>query len=359
MKISPLVIRFGALGDMVLTTPLLRALAHRFGSPVDIVTRGNLASELFKHLPFVGSIRTIEHRNGPFILNPDQWSVLQWMKSYRESPVYLLETDPKSTWLCRKAGITNLISALHVRRRVNEHTVDFQSRLGSHETSAKSVPFERYDRGLELTCSDEERSDVMCWLESLGCADHPIIVFQVGNRKVSRTPQNPRNIKDWPEDRWIDVMHGLFDHDSNVRILMTGTGTEASMINRIARTVGDPRIIPLPGLCSLRRLIALLQVSHSMISVDTGPAHIAAAVNCPLIVLFGKTDPRTNMPIARHSPVVVVTGPYGAKVLDGARAWAQYHSMDGIYPRDVMDAWITHLLPNRSQPYRHVLVARP
>ena len=58
----------------------------------------------------------------------------------------------------------------------------------------------------------------------------------------------------------------------------------------------------------MRRLLALLRLAHSCISVDTGPAHIAAALNCPLVVLFGKANPGRFRPVAANSPVQVLQG---------------------------------------------------
>ena len=58
----------------------------------------------------------------------------------------------------------------------------------------------------------------------------------------------------------------------------------------------------------LRRLLALLSMAHSCISVDTGPAHAAAALDCPLVVLFGKASPSRFRPVSRTSQVQVIRG---------------------------------------------------
>jgi ADP-heptose:LPS heptosyltransferase len=50
------------------------------------------------------------------------------------------------------------------------------------------------------------------------------------------------------------------------------------------------------GQVPLTQLPAVLAASHATVSVDTGPAHIAAAVGCPLLVFFGPTDPAVFAP---------------------------------------------------------------
>src|SRR5256884_6051921 len=60
----------------------------------------------------------------------------------------------------------------------------------------------------------------------------------------------------------------------------------------------------------LRQLFALCESAHSMISVDTGPAHAAAALSLPLAVLYGAQSPRYYLPRSPcGSAVVGIGGP--------------------------------------------------
>jgi heptosyltransferase-2/heptosyltransferase-3 len=52
----------------------------------------------------------------------------------------------------------------------------------------------------------------------------------------------------------------------------------------------------------------MLSMAHSCISVDTGPAHAAAALDCPLVVLFGKASPTRFRPLSANSPVEILVG---------------------------------------------------
>jgi len=59
----------------------------------------------------------------------------------------------------------------------------------------------------------------------------------------------------------------------------------------------------------LRRLLALAEIAHSMVTVDTGPAHLAAAVGCPLVVLYGDESPeRWDRRNAMGRPVINLGG---------------------------------------------------
>jgi ADP-heptose:LPS heptosyltransferase len=81
---------------------------------------------------------------------------------------------------------------------------------------------------------------------------------------------------------------------------------------------------------SLRELFALCEVAHSMVSVDTGPAHAAAALGLPLVVLYGAESPRYWLPRSPSgSPVIGLGGPPAAT------------RVSQIPPDAVLDAWHT------------------
>jgi heptosyltransferase-2/heptosyltransferase-3 len=74
--------------------------------------------------------------------------------------------------------------------------------------------------------------------------------------------------------------------------------------------------------------VPLLARCHSLVSVDTGPAHIAAALGCPTVTLFGLADPNRFRPGGVSTPVAVLTGARGGKP-----------DMLGIEPEAVLQAW--------------------
>ena len=88
----PLVVRFGALGDMILLTPVLRALAERHGAPCDVVGSGRFLSDLYTGLPYVGERFVIGSRKTPYWFNPDQWALVRWLRTRQPSPVYVLSS---------------------------------------------------------------------------------------------------------------------------------------------------------------------------------------------------------------------------------------------------------------------------
>jgi ADP-heptose:LPS heptosyltransferase len=184
----------------------------------------------------------------------------------------------------------------------------------------------------------EEQADCNRCLQSLHCLDHPLVLIQAPSRNRNKFKWQTDK-KAWPFQRWAEVIRHILRVLPESRVLLCGMRNEQGITLRMAKEIGDTRVLSVAGIASLRRLFALTRVAHSMISVDTGPAHAAAALRCPLVVLFGKTDPREIGPVGNPSLIKIVTGPPGAPELPGNIEWGKYHNMEGISVESVIQAW--------------------
>jgi heptosyltransferase I len=103
--------------------------------------------------------------------------------------------------------------------------------------------------------------------------------------------------KRWPIKHYIQLVERLAASDSRLRFLFLGNGKSDSAGPRLSQAAPG-RCLDLTGRTSLLELVEWLRLSRLLITNDTGPMHIAAALNKPVVALFGPTDPRR-------------TGPYG------------------------------------------------
>ncbi len=99
--------------------------------------------------------------------------------------------------------------------------------------------------------------------------------------------------KRWPAERfgrlaaWLHARHGLWS------VVLWGPG-EAELAAAAAAASGGTAVVAPPT--SLSDLVALSREARLMVSGDTGPTHIAAAVGTPIVALFGPTSPARNGP---------------------------------------------------------------
>jgi heptosyltransferase-1 len=117
-------------------------------------------------------------------------------------------------------------------------------------------------------------------------------------------PGSTHRDKCWPARRFA----GLADKISsqfNLSIAATGTACEKDTVEIMKNQANVP-IANLAGQTSLSELIALLRAAKLVISNDTGPGHIAAALGVPLVMIFGRSNPARVAPYARPQCVVAI-----------------------------------------------------
>ena len=311
----PLVCRFGALGDMVLLTPLLQQLYLRSGLPCDIVGVGGWNRALFAEMPWVRDVYSIDSRSAPYWFNRSQRELVRQLRHRQHRFVWVCETSSKSYRLLARAGITraNSINQLDLEPVAGEHYCDKWLRLGNLSPTGFDAPsLTENPSGTRLFVSQNETLECHDWLENLGLdSAAPLLCIQAGSKRTSRRGRANRasNSKYWHESLWAELIDAIVARLPGVQVMLCGVPAESDMCDAIkVRCSNQGQVHNVTDDLPLRRLLALLSMAHSCISVDTGPAHAAAALDCPLVVLFGKASPSRFRPVSRSSPVQVIQG---------------------------------------------------
>jgi lipopolysaccharide heptosyltransferase I len=102
--------------------------------------------------------------------------------------------------------------------------------------------------------------------------------------------------KRWPAERFARLADQL--SEDGVRVILVGGSAEVDVTNEVRRQMKHDAL-NLGGATTLRQLAALLRRANLLVTNDSGPMHLAAALGTPVVALFGPTDPRR-------------VGPYGA-----------------------------------------------
>jgi ADP-heptose:LPS heptosyltransferase len=115
-------------------------------------------------------------------------------------------------------------------------------------------------------------------------------------------PGSAQASKCWPTDRFAALADRLAS-DHGLAVVATGSQVETPMIERIGALAGRP-IANLAGRTSLPELVEILRSARLVVSNDTGPGHIAAALGKPLVMMFSWSNPLRVGPYGRPECVV-------------------------------------------------------
>ncbi|MGB6356397.1 MAG: glycosyltransferase family 9 protein [Steroidobacteraceae bacterium] len=364
----PLAVRCGAFGDMVLLTALIRVLHARFQSPVDIVTSGPWSEPLLQGQPGVGDIWSVRSRKTPYWLSMDQHRLVRRLRIRGAGPTWFCDGSDAARPLLARAGIPEelIVDVKNHPLLPGEHATEQWRRLAqimpaaltaqprtaqprtaesrtAESRAAESRAAESRGAlsgdaalaavkpGCYLQVGESQRIDLQAWLRARGLASTPLVLIQIGNKRTMRRGLRRLavNNKYWPNERWAEVLREVGSVCPDHAILLLGTGPEYALNREVAALANIPHVYNAADDLPIPRLVALLARAAGLITVDSGPAHAAAAVGCPLVVLFGKALPSLYRP----------WGAAGAEVKVICGEVAGQPDMLGIEARRVIEAW--------------------
>jgi ADP-heptose:LPS heptosyltransferase len=335
-RARPLVIRFGGFGEVVLLTALMEQLQARLGERVDVISSGPWTQPLLAGLQSAGEVRVLTSRNTPYWLNRQQQRLVRWLRERGPGPTWCCDNHPAGRSLLRRAGIADdyIIDSRSIPFDMTEHFVDRWIRLALLTPAALigQLPAAtvRVPRAARLHISAEQQAAHRDWLRAHGLQEGEYFAIQAGNKRGTRglLRTRPTNTKRWPEERWAELIRELRARYPTLPILLLGVRQERGLNADIARLAAVPDIRNLAGELAVPVLLPLLHGARGMFSVDTGPAHAAAALGCPTIALFGAASPELYRPGGIETPAVALTGE-----IDGRP------NIRGISVASVLAAW--------------------
>ncbi len=313
-SIRIIIVKQGALGDILMATPLVSALRQAY--PNAFITW------------------LVEHTNVEAVdANPHIDEVIIWDSNYWRD---LLPSRWKK-WLDvprRWFGLRWLTSALIMAHQLRQRRFDVFLTLSAHEWPLLVVGARApLSIGLEETDDDcykrfykiylgrdlpTHRTDkYLCMLEAMDLPSsmnkQMIIGYTAsdaaavnnlleqhdishGKPFVVLAPQTTWLSKNWSPIHYAALADRL-TRDHGCRVVLTGTERECLHVEAIGRMMNED-FVSTAGLLSIRQMSALIDKATLVISGDTGPMHIAAAVGTPYVALFGPTNPAHYAPLS-------------------------------------------------------------
>jgi len=295
-----LVVRGGAIGDFILTLPVLAALRDRlpkarievlgYRHVAQLAVAGGLAEE----------VRAIEARSlaGFFARDGELAGELRdYFSDFAVVLSYLY--DPDGFF---QANVARCSKAQFI---IGPHRPDESA--GIHATEAFLKPLER------LAIFDAD----------------PVPRLPFVSRSLSRSrllavhPGSGSEQKNWPEGKWAELLHLLMDTTGG-RLLLVGGEAEGDRLERLASRLPRERIEVARSL-PLTELAKRLAECDGFVGHDSGISHLAAAVAIPVLVLWNQTTEAVWRP--RGEEVRVLRNPEGLAELQPERVLGELKSL--------------------------------
>ncbi len=286
----------GGIGDVLLATPVMRALRERFGEVVALtapahrdVLAGNpaLAEVWTDDVPFARQARRIAARG--FAVSVTTWAT------------------PRSTALPYVARVP--LRAGQARRLYSglfTHRVVVRSESGDRTTHwtqilldfARALQCDTLDALPNFTVPEAARVSLAATLARAGVRDEPYVVLHPTRGIAAASAR-------WPTARFADLARELGAR-CNATVVVTGAQADRSIADTVAAAGGA---ISLGGRTSLKEFGALALGALGVVAMDSGPMHVAAALGAPTLGIFAlqSDEPDRWAPLGPRTAIVRAT----------------------------------------------------
>jgi heptosyltransferase-3 len=283
-------------GDVLLTSPVFTVLKRALpAAEIDALIYRETAPMLEGH-PAISRIHVIDRdakRSGVVAHARSERGLLSALRARRYDLVVHLTEHPRGIWLARllrpRYSVAREIDRAHwlwrksfthyyrLPRSTPRHTVecnlDGLRRIGIQPTHD--------EKALVMVPGDEATRQARELLEQHGVQSQRFIQLHPGSRWL---------FKCWPVERYAQFADRLAE--GGWRIVVTGgpDPRERDLVDAIVAETAlstRPSLVDLTGLLSLRALAALTREARAFVGVDSAPMHIAAAMQTPVVALFG------------------------------------------------------------------------
>jgi heptosyltransferase II len=288
------------LGDLVMATPIIEDVRKRWPNAfITVMCQANTGS-LLEHDPYLSEIYRFKKPSG-WIHRQQHADLIETLRRGEYDLGILLTNSLSSAWWFWRGHVKNRIGfATHGRSLLLNKAIPFpknkekQHLVLTYKALLEPLGIPLSSTAPALYVSDEEKESAQNLLELNGYNKQRNILIGINPGAAYGSA------KCWPSDRFHALTEKLLT-DSRFIIAYFGDSSGASLVHDIC--TGFPsRVINFAGKTSIRELMALIQACDVLLTNDSGPMHIAAALKTPLVALFGSTSD-------------VKTGPYGGGVV--------------------------------------------
>ncbi|MDP8260446.1 MAG: lipopolysaccharide heptosyltransferase II [Candidatus Gygaella obscura] len=287
-----LVFNVNWLGDVLFTTPAIRVLRKSFPDSYIACAAPARCAQLLKNNPSINEFISFDER-GSFKSVFSKIAFIFSLRKKKFDAVFLFHRSFTRLMICFFAGIKNRIgysrrkNNLLLTGKIDPIERDSVHRIDYFLNIVRPYVGKIDDKSYELKVNKRDILDVRNILEEKG--------VKSSDQLVVLNPGANWPLKRWPVDNFAKLIN-LLSKEPGLKVIVVGAKEDQGLVEKIL-SLSKSEAVVLTGQLNLIQLAALFSLSSIVISADSGPMHIAIAVEVSVIALFGPTDYRITGPV--------------------------------------------------------------
>lgn len=285
-----LVIHVTRIGDTLLTTPVLRALAAAWPEAEITFAGHRRRIEVMENLPYIHRLVAISKQVAPWLghLGKKQYDLALVYGNDIPLVKYALRVSHRVIAMRQDDESTNrrLFAIACEDGYRPRHAVT------GLLTLIRPMHLSPAGYGLDYHVTTAERQWAQDALAKEGIAGYPLIGLQLASFPT-------KAYRDWPLEHFIALCKRILAHYPGARFLVFGGSADVARSAHVSGHIGGS-VFSFAGKLSLRQTAALMERVDLYIGVDTGPTHIMGALHRPMVALYHPTAPSRALAPQEH-----------------------------------------------------------
>jgi heptosyltransferase II len=302
-----LIIRAGAIGDTLMVTPLLRAVRRTFPDAYLAFLCSRGSQDVLRHNPHLNQLLPLGYRNLPYWLSREKIQTTRRLRELNFDWSICLETHPRFLDLAGRANAKRSIAYANPWTPDRFEHVPFDPSvhcIENHLRAARGFGVQPDGLEMELHYASEWDENLQRRLRSAGIGGNDCVVGVHAGWGGRKHPPDQTRLRSWPAANFAEVVRWLAQ-SVGARVVLTGSAPD-HLINENIRRLSAVDSLNLAGKMSLLETAALIRRLNLYLTVDSGPAHMAAALGTPLVTLWGPGILVQTAPLAGRGPVRIL-----------------------------------------------------
>lgn len=290
-----LLIRLDEIGDVVLTTPLLREMRLNYpDAKITLIVKPQVYN-LVELCPYVDRVMTFERYQCKFGFVINIFKAFQYAKRFLKKEKYGLVLVPRWDVDCSEASFLAFFSG-GMQRLAYSETVNNNKQVLNrgydgfftkvfYTTDIKHEVLRNLD-WIKLLNGDIRSDKLELWCNNVDRKIAENLLLSENNFLISVIVSAGNHNREWSGKSFQRLFECLSDFNHNIKFLFLGDEKNTRKIkNEIVSDILKGSVIDCIGKTTLRQTVVLLQKSDFFIGLDTGPMHLAAACDLPGVVI--------------------------------------------------------------------------
>ena len=287
-----LLIRLSSLGDIVLTTPAIRAIRAHYPNAYIAMLVAKQSADVLRQNPHLNEIIQF-NRSAKDKDTGEMLRILRILRQRKFGLTFDFQRKLRTELLMYFSGASErvgkgVLCTLRVPEQGDKHATYHYFDL----LHAAGIPAE--DHRLEIFLSNTERADACYTFEEKGISEIQL--------KVGLFPGAGWKLREWMPERFAGIGDRLVEH-YDAQVIIFGGPKEGELVHKVKNQMQCPSI-PFAGNLQIRQLAACIEKCDLFLTNDTGPMHLAAAVGTPTVALFGPGNHKRFQPIGDFNTII-------------------------------------------------------